>query len=272
VVPLLLLSIRAIYAHAVFIKDRLTNPLAASPKAGFAPAQPQGDLVAKTTTKPQRAETAVRQYLTLLKDPQSLVDTTIPSVLERRLSEVSDPMDQLKIYSQIEAAQKVDEEGITRGFILHAKEFAKREKITANAFLKLGVPIEVLKEAGLLLNLPDAAPAEKQMNENAPQNGAKVETPATSKAQTKPKAKTKSKPKGGSRKPAVPQTAIIQAAKSFNGQPFTLRELENSSGSTPITVRKAIDVMLESKELTPVGPDPDYSARGRAPMRYQNAS
>jgi hypothetical protein len=49
---------------------------------------------------------------------------------------------------------------------------------------------------------------------------------------------------------------------------FTSRRLEELSGASALTVRKALDRLLASGQLVEMDPDPGYHGPGRAPRRY----
>jgi hypothetical protein len=52
---------------------------------------------------------------------------------------------------------------------------------------------------------------------------------------------------------------------------FTSRDIENSTGASTGTVRRAISILLTAKKISEAGTDPNYPGRGRAPMRYTKA-
>jgi hypothetical protein len=59
-----------------------------------------------------------------------------------------------------------------RGFIEHAKAWAEAEGITAGAFEQMGVPPEVLREAGIVPGTrPPATPARPDVRGSLPENG-----------------------------------------------------------------------------------------------------
>jgi hypothetical protein len=83
-----------------------------------------------------------------------------------------------------------DPDTFRRAFVQHAKAWAEAERIPSTAFLQMGVPPEVLHEAGLTVspdvNSDDARPAATRRADvvsTAPENGAPVrreaQTPAS---------------------------------------------------------------------------------------------
>src|SRR5829696_8970180 len=95
------------------------------------------------------AETAVRNYLTFLSDPDSLVDRDMIRKLQTDVDRAEDPIDKLRAISQLETARKADPETYRQAFIDNAKEWAEAEGVPPSAFEQLGVPQDVLRDAGL---------------------------------------------------------------------------------------------------------------------------
>ena len=50
---------------------------------------------------------------------------------------------------------------------------------------------------------------------------------------------------------------------------FTVRDLEQRTGGSTATVRKAIGELLETGAIEDLGPATDYAGRGRAPTVYR---
>jgi hypothetical protein len=53
--------------------------------------------------------------------------------------------------------------------------------------------------------------------------------------------------------------------------PFVLSDVMSGVGGSPATIRKAVDELVEAGQVTRLGPVPDHSGRGRAPVRYARA-
>lgn len=49
---------------------------------------------------------------------------------------------------------------------------------------------------------------------------------------------------------------------------FILSDVMSGIGGSPATVRKAVDELIEAGSVEKLGPVPDYSGRGRAPVQY----
>src|SRR4051794_23282241 len=95
-------------------------------------------------------EAAVRDYLTYLNDPDSLVDTVGVERLQEALAETVDPIERLMTMAAINRASTHDPHAYEQAFIAHAKAWAKAEDVPAAAFEQMGVPSDVLVSAGLI--------------------------------------------------------------------------------------------------------------------------
>jgi hypothetical protein len=178
------------------------------------------------------AEEAVRRYLLHLTDPQSLIDHGLIEVLKKRLAEETDVVARLKGLAAIESLENVDESALRKEFVRHARSYAEREDIPATAFASMGVPRDVLGEAGLL------------------NRGRRQATPHS---------------------PGRTRVGREQIIATVPENEFTVRDLEAASGANSITVRKVIDEMVAGGQLTELGPDPEYQGKGRAPKRYKRS-
>lgn len=49
---------------------------------------------------------------------------------------------------------------------------------------------------------------------------------------------------------------------------FVLADVQNGIGSSPATVRKAVDELVEAGQIEKPGSVPDWHGRGRAPVQY----
>jgi hypothetical protein len=188
----------------------------------------------QTTTV--EAEQAVRRYFQMISDPDSLRDDVAVRQLERELAATTDPIERLLLFSAIDRAKTVDTQGIRGEFHRRAKSFAEANGITASAFSAMGASKEDLRLAGLLGQ--------------------------TSSSRTGSLAQ----PRSGGRRSSVDDVVAAVPADVF-----TSRRLEELSGASTLTVRKALDRLLASGQLVEMDPDPAYPGPGRAPRRYVRA-
>lgn len=186
------------------------------------------------------AEEAVRRYLSYLADPTAVQDDERIGDLERRLAETEDPIEKIKLASELYRAQHVDGSEYRDAFIAEAKGWADENGVVSEAFLQLGVPAEDLRDAGF----------------DVGRRGRRGDRPAGS--------------NGRSRAPRVSVEEIRDAALRVSG-PFTVSELRGLVGGTPATVRKALDGLLEDGRLVDLGPDRNWTGRGRAPHLYRRS-
>jgi len=188
------------------------------------------------------AEVAVRQYLTYVEDPDKLVDPAEIERLEKAVAEAADPLAKLRAIGALEQARNVDESAVRADFVKYAKTWAEQEGVPAVAFSRLGVSDDVLYEAGLLTGGRGRAGARSRRRvEGAPRQRAK----------------------------AVPVETI--KTKVPDGK-FTVRQLEEISGGSPATVRKALAELIEAGKVEELGPATDWTGRGRAPIVYQKTA
>ena len=93
-------------------------------------------------------EEAVRLYLMFLADPDKLVDQAGLKKLETDVDKAKDPIDRVRAIAALEKAKNVDGSTYRADFTRYAKEWADSEGVPAGAFRQMGVPDDVLSEAG----------------------------------------------------------------------------------------------------------------------------
>src|SRR4051794_40619046 len=93
-------------------------------------------------------ESAVRSYLQYLEDPSSVVDEVAVKALQEAVNETKAPEDRLKASGALQKAQSPDGAPYRADFARSARQGPKKEPVPASAFRELGVPNDVLAEAG----------------------------------------------------------------------------------------------------------------------------
>ncbi len=176
-------------------------------------------------------EHAVRLYLQHLADPSASVDQSLVRELEAEVSRTTDPLDRLRVITALERARTVDGSALRQGFVRHARAWAEAEGIAPTAFLELGVPRDVLVEAGLL-------PASRRAGRTG----------------------------DGRSKVTTGQIAAWVLGRT---RPFTLADIEAELGGSPVTVRKALAELEADRRLTRLGTVPGHHGRGRAPLLFE---
>lgn len=181
--------------------------------------------------KASATDQAVRDYLLYLDDPEQLVDRELVAILERRMAEAQDPLERLVAIAEYERARHPAEDVYRAAFIEHAKQWANQHQVPPHAFRQLGVSDEVLEAAGL-----------QRMT-------------------TEPSS-TKSKKTTG--------VEELESALERMPSTFRARDLTDAAGGgSPMTVRKALSRLTDAGRIQRLGPDPEWSEKGRAPILYQ---
>lgn len=183
-------------------------------------------------------EDAVRRYLLWLEEPESIVDDEAVARAEAAVADAADPLARLHALADLEHARAADAEGVTADFVAHAKAYGEAQSIPLAAWEALGVPAEVLRQAGL--------------------TGGRARRPG--------------RPAGGGTGSRAPKVAIeeLKAAARRLPKQFTLADVaREAGGGSPQTVRKAVDEMIEAGQVRNLGPKPDHHGRGRAPTLYE---
>ncbi len=175
---------------------------------------------------------AVREYLQFIEDPQQLIDAKQVAELERRMAAATDPLDRLVAIAEYERARHPVEDDYRSAFVEHARSWADTHQVTASAFRQLGVPGDVLEEAGLL-------------ESGSPASSSRIA------------------------KRSVGVEDLIAAARRMRGTFRSSDVVDAAGGGSPMTVRKALTQLIDAGELKRLGPDPDWSSKGRAPILYE---
>jgi hypothetical protein len=183
------------------------------------------------------AERAVRNYLLFLEDPQQLIDHDHIGSLQARAQQTVDPLERLRVYAELERAQSSDESRYRLDFILQAKAWAATNDVGPAAFRRAGVSDEVLSSAGLA---PGGASAAKNRRKRQP-------VPART---------------------SVSAESIKNHVRSLRGT-FTLADVQSSVGGSQMTVRKGVQALVDDGTVTRLGPMPNWSGRGRAPIAFK---
>ncbi len=182
----------------------------------------------------QDRETAVRDYLTALKEPAGLRDEQAIKRLESKLDKATDPVERLELRQRLLDAQRVDTSELEAAFVKHAKAWADKHGVTGQALRDEGVPPKVLRAAGFTVR--GAA------------RGAKKTTKR--------------------RAPRVSAEQIRNKIKAKRAE-FTVADIANDTGAAVATARKVIGDMLQAGELQEAGERQE--GRGRAAKTYQKA-
>ncbi|MBX3284192.1 MAG: hypothetical protein KF703_02515 [Actinobacteria bacterium] len=189
-------------------------------------------------------ESAVRRYLAWLDDPASAVDQEAVARAEAALAAATDPIDRLHAAAARERARAADASSIATAFVRSARAYAEAEGIPVEAFRALGVPDDVLGEAGF------AVPSSRGRRGPSASGTRRARSSAP-------------------RAPQIPVGQIKAVAEQMPKQ-FTLAQLaEAAGGGSPVTVRKAVDELIAEGRAAKLGPDANHTGPGRAPTIYE---
>lgn len=177
-------------------------------------------------------EDALRAYLTALKNPSELRDEDRLAELDKAIKEATDPLEELTLRGEFNRLSSVDPSDYEKGFVEHAKAYADDKGINAEAYRSMGVPNEVLKQAGFDVSV---SPGRKR---------------ATS---------------TGKR---VSQDDVREFIGSLSDN-FTINFVSEATGASLATTRAVIKDMLEAGSIKNLGDDPDHTGRGRPATLYK---
>lgn len=198
------------------------------------------DTLTNSGSMPDSAETAVRNYLLYIEDPDQLRDEALIEKAQQAADEAKDPITKLKALSDLERARNIEEEGLRKAFITHAKTYAAEQGIPLEAFRSMGIKDAVLHDAGF--DVP---------------SGRRGRGRGTS-SSSEPRQRAK----------AVPVAEIKTYVMSLDGT-FVLNDIRENIGGSVATVRKAVDELIEEGKVDKLGPVLNWSGRGRAPIEYK---
>lgn len=180
------------------------------------------------------AEKIVRDYLTALRDPDSLKDEEAIQKKGEELADAKDVIERLKLQDEFRQLSAPSLEKAEDEFVVHAKAWADKNGVSGNAFAAEGVPVGVLRRAGFQIGR-----STKKSKRSRKTSGSRVTT-----------------------------GEVVAAIPSGT---FTVKQLGEISGASPAVVRKAIAQEEKAGRLTSLGADPDHSGPGRAPTLYRKA-
>lgn len=176
------------------------------------------------------AESAVRTYLTALRDPSSLRDEGRLAQLQSDLDSSSDELERLRLRQQLLDLESPSVSQYEDDFITHAKAWADEHGVTAKAFEAEGVPGQVLRRAGLAVG---------------------------------------TRGRKGRRSGTRTRVTVDEVRALIPRGSFTIRALQEASGASPAVVRKVVTEELAAGSVKEVGPDPDHRGPGRSPTLYK---
>jgi hypothetical protein len=125
-----------------------------------------------------------------------------------------------------------DGSDVLADFLRDAKEWASTNGVPASAFASVGVTEDVLRRAGLI------------------------------------RSGKKSQRLGTKRNTSRVTVAEVQQWVMARNEPFTIRDVHESLGSSLVTSMKAIREMIDQGNVIELGQGENEGRRGRSPVRY----
>jgi len=96
----------------------------------------------------KEADEAVQNYLTWVQNRESLINQARVDELTKKLEAVTDPIEKLKIFTELSVEQEAPEERYLQPFLKHAVEWAEENEIPVDGFQWMGVQRKHLITAG----------------------------------------------------------------------------------------------------------------------------
>ncbi|MGH8909618.1 MAG: hypothetical protein ACRD0K_24790 [Egibacteraceae bacterium] len=189
-----------------------------------------------TSTVTVDAESAIRDYLTLIRDPGQLIDRGKVNALKRKIELTHDPVERLTLRAELETVGQVDRTAIADRFVAYVKNWANERGITAQALIAEGAEESLLRRAGLTLSTD------------------RPRRPSTS----------------GREEPSRVSANMIAVAIPAMGT-FTIPQLAARTGGSQGTVRKVIANEISAGRVKEIGTDSAHNGLGRAPTLYERA-
>jgi hypothetical protein len=195
-------------------------------------------------------EGAVRLYLLWLENPDQLVDRAKIAKLESDYGKAKDPIERLRLLGHLDKARVADGAQLEADFVRLAGSWAATNAVPANAFRQLGVSEDLLVAAGI-----DVGASRRRGRGR----GGRSAAARTTGSGTALRAKAVS-------------SETLRAWMLQRSEPFTVAEATGAVGGSPMTVKKALDELIETGRVERLGPVSGWTGRGRAPNAYRLVS
>lgn len=187
-------------------------------------------------------EDAVRAYLVYLQDPKSLIDHETIASLESDLSSETNPLNRLKLRTQLERLQNPDTAAVEQGFLDHAKAWATAHDVGPAALRAEGVSTSVLRRAGFSVAGGKRKPSRsKASKDKAPKAKAKTSLEEIT-------------------------TWMLKQRKAF-----TVAEAAAATGASRASASKALNGLYEEGTVVDAG-EAERTGPGRPALAYRVAS
>ena len=195
----------------------------------------------------KKVEDGIRSYLDSLgKSDKPVVDREAVRALKAQIKAETDSINKLKLLAELEtekAGRVTDTAGERAVFLAEAKAWAEAESIPVSAFQAMGVPDDLLREAGFEVT---AGGVRKALGRAGVRGGS------------------------ATRASAIPLETVAAEAKKL-GSGWKLTDLAAVLEREPMTVRNYVMKLVEQGVIADLGEDPKHNGRGRAAKIYGQA-
>lgn len=186
----------------------------------------------------KKIEDGISAYLVSLgQSDKPVIDREAVKDLKAQIRAEPSPIAKLRLLAALEeeeAGRAPDHSGDRAVFVAEAKGWADSEGIPVTAFQALGVPDDILREAGFTVT-----PA----GGNRRSSGTRT------------------------RAPRIPLQDVAAVAKELRSG-WKLSDLAEKLDRDPTTVRNYVNKLVDAGTIAVVGDDPHHDGRGRAPKLY----
>ena len=181
----------------------------------------------------KEADKAVQNYLAWVQDRGSLIDQAKVDRLTSKLDAATDPIEKLKIFTELSVEQEAPEERYLQPFLEHAVEWAEENEIPVDGFQWMGVQRKHLITAGFDVK-----------GRGGPRRRDTANT-------------------------VTAQMVIDQVGEQSDWTFFTKPMLMELTGALPSTTTTAVATMLADEMAVQTDkPDPNHSGRGAKAIVY----
>ncbi|CAN5292488.1 hypothetical protein BH23ACT9_BH23ACT9_06720 [soil metagenome] len=203
------------------------------------------------------ADEAVRAYLEALQDPNTAVDWDEVEELASQIAEATDPVQRVLLRAEWRRASDPATyvPDLEADFIAFAVQWAQANRVTGDDFFYEGVPLQVLREAGMGISDEARAYAE-ETDDDAGEDAPIALTTMTTDGPEQPGSLFE------------PGSAMGKVHEAIGTEPFTINDLVDRADASRSTVRAVLDKLEEAGQLIELQPV-DAGTAGRSPKRYQ---
>ena len=204
------------------------------------------------------ADEAVRAYMEALQDPNTAVDWDEVEELAAQIAEATDPVRRVLLRAEWRRASDPATymPDLEADYIAFAAQWAQANRVTGDDFYYEGVPLQVLREAGLGISEEARAYADGDDDMDVSDDAAPA-GPAPAAAES-----------DGDEPMFEEGSAMESVYSAIGNEPFTINDLVDRADASRSTVRAVLDKLEEAGKLEEL-PPLDTGTAGRAPKRYQ---